>query len=1101
MFPPQHRATTTRGRWASLIGCPRVRLFAGILAGILPLLACCSLAASLTVPRHSAVNLPVVDATDLRFTHISFGQEPSHSRVSQIIQDDQGFLWFGTNDGLERYDGYTLRPFRHDPGNPSSLSGSYINALFKDRSGKLWVASDEYLERYDPVSETFTRDPSLTKGIEGWVWHISQDSSGMLWLATHAGLVRLDPATWQATRYKHRKDDPGSLSGDVVAATFEQSDGTFWVATTNGLDVFDRQSGKVTQHIPLPPHPRVSLQVESVVNFLEDRWHVLWVSYSFANGIARIETRNHTLIEYVQANNTFSDAHLSGVRSFVEDEDGALWLGTASGGLLKLDPGRQQFVHYRNDPRYAQSLSSDQIVALFCDRERNIWVGTTGGGLDRFTYRQLPFTRYQHDIYNANSLESNYTSSVFEDRQGELWVGSVKALTKIDRKTGQFTFFRIAGVPGALSSTWVVSIIEDRSGYLWFGTLGGGLNRYDRHSGQFNVYRHDRLDPLSLSHDNVLGLFIDRRGTLWAATEDGLSAFDVSTGHFTVYRPQQSAWFRRYRAIDEDAQGALWLASLGGGLQRLDPATGRFEIFRQAVNGLSSDQVNDVCVDRSSGIVWAGTQNGLDRLDPATGKFTVYYERDGLPSSSITSILQDRHGDLWLSTSNGLSRFDVSANVFHNYYTADGLLGNEFYNYANAYQSPRGEMFFNSYAGVIAFFPDKVVATDRPYMPPVVLTDFELFSKPVPIGVHSPLQQAISFTKSLVLSHRQSIFSFGFAALSYYDPQRSRYRYRLDGLEQEWNETDGHQRSATYTTLPPGEYLFRVQARTNRGPWNEVGASVQLRILPPWWSTWWFRLLCAVSAIAMLGALHELRLRQLAVQFNLRLEERVGERTRIARELHDTLLQSFQGVMLLFQHVRNLLPARPVEAVAALDDALGRADQAVLEGRNAVHDLRASSMVFDDLAQAITAVGKELGASSDGNASAVRFHVLMEGAPRNLHPILRDELYSIAREALRNAFRHAQARRIEVELSYGTTLLRMRIRDDGTGIDPSVLERGFRAGHWGFPGMQERAQRIGAKLGIWSRPGLGTEVDLSISAALAYQSGGASSRLFRRKAQ
>ncbi len=1028
---------------------------------------------------------------------MSFGEGRSHGRISAIVEDDQGFLWFGTNSGLQRYDGYRLRKFQHDPGDPKSLSGSYINTLFKDRSGKLWVASDEYLERYDPATESFTRYSSLAHGIEGWVWHISQDREGTLWLATHAGLVRLDPASWQTIRFKHIPGDPTSLRGDVVTSTLEQRDGTFWVATTDGLDIFDRKTGKVTQHFPLPPHPPASLQVETVMDLLEDHANVLWVTYSFGNGLARVDRRNSRLVEYSQAGAP-SDTQPSGIRAIQEDEDGTLWLGTASGGILKLDRHRQRFVRYRNDPRHPYSLSSDQVVALFADRDRNIWVGTTGGGLDRFTYRQIPFNTYQHEPYNPNSLESNYTTSVLEDSHGDLWVGSRKALTRIDGKTGKFTFYRTAGRPGGLSSTWVISMAEDRSGYLWFGTLGGGLNRYDRRSGRFKVYRHHPADAHSLSHDNVLGLFVDHEGTLWAGTEDGLSAFDPATERFRVYRPQKPPWFRRYRAIAEDAQGALWLGSLGGDLQRLDPATGNFTIYRQGSGGVG-EQVNTVCVDRS-GIVWAGTQSGLDRLDPATGKFTAYAERDGLPDSSVNSILEDGRGDLWLSTGNGLSRFSPPTKTFSNYYTSDGLLGNEFYNYANAYKSPNGELFFNSYAGVIAFFPEKVEKVDDPYIPPVVLTDFQLFNKPVSIGANSPLKQSISFTNSLVLSHIQNIFSFEFAALSYSDPEQVRYRYRLEGLETEWNEVNSRRRSVTYTTLPPGQYVFRVQARTNRGSWNENGASLRIQILPPWWSTWWFRSSCAGLILLSLWGLYQFRLHRLARQYDMLLEERVGERTRIARELHDTLLQSFQGLMLLFQRVHNLLPERPVEAVQALDDALVRADQALIEGRDAVRDLRSPAAVSTDLAKAITALGEEL-SDHDSNRPSPAFRVVVEGTPRTLHPILRDEIYRIAREALRNASHHAQARRIEADISYGETLLRLRIRDDGSGIAPEVLGQGGSAGHWGLPGMRERAQRIGGQFEVWSRPGAGTEVELSIPGSIAYGASPARAgfHLFRRK--
>ena len=1039
----------------------------------------CSVLYATNLSDHSVIKLPIVEGRDLRFAHVSFGEGQSHGRISSIIEDDQGFLWFGTNSGLQRYDGYNLRAFRHDPGNPKSLSGSYINALFKDRSGKLWVASDEYLECYEPVTESFTRYPLLAQGIQGWIWHISQDRQGVLWLSTHAGLLRLDPATWRTTRYQHRPGDPASLSGDFVTATYEQRDGTFWVATTDGLDILDRRTGKVTQHFPLPPHPPLSLQIETVMDLLEDHANVLWVTYSFGNGLARVDRRNGRLIEYSPGGAASDGQQFSGIRAIQEDEDGTLWLGTASGGILKLDRDRQHFVRYRNDPRHSHSLGSDQIVALFADRDRNIWVGTTGGGLDRFTYRQIPFHTYRHEPYNPNSLESNYTSSVLQDSHGDLWVGSREALTRIDGKTGKYTFYRSAGEPGGLSNTWVVSMAEDRAGYLWFGTLGGGLNRYDRRSGRFKVFRHNPADPHSLSHDNVLGLYVDHKGTLWAGTEDGLSAFDAATGRFRIYRPQKPGWYRRYRAIAEDAHGALWLGSLGGDLQRLDPTTGKFTIFLQGSGGVG-EQVNAVCVDRS-GTVWAGTQSGLDRLDPATGKLTEYFERDGLPGNSVNSILENQNGDLWLSTSNGLSRFSPATHTFSNYYTSDGLLGNEFYNYANAYKSPTGELFFNSYAGVVGFFPEEVEKVADPYIPPVVLTDLQLFNKPVSIGAKSPLKQSISYTNSLVLSHGQNIFSFEFAALSYFDPEQIRYRYRLEGLETGWNEVNSLHRSATYTTLPPGRYVFRVQAHTNRGVWSENGASVRIRVLPPWWRTWWFASSCAALILLSLWALYRLRMYQFAAQYNIRMEER----TRIARELHDTLLQSFQGLMLLFQSARNLLPERPVEAVRALDDALVRADQAIIEGRDAVHDLRSSTIENNDLAQAITALGEEL-ATYDGARNSATFRVLVEGTPHSLDPILRDEIYRVVREALRNAFHYAQARRIEAEITYGDTLFRMRVRDDGNGIDPEVLDQGSRAGHWGLPGMHERAKRIGGELNVWSRPGAGTEVELTIPCSIAY---------------
>ncbi len=1055
------------------------------------LLMCSGFGASAQIPAGTPARVPIVEGTDLRFNHLSVGEGPSRSRVSHIVQDDQGFLWFGTQDGLKRYDGYRFREYRHDPGNPNSLSGSYINALFKDSSGKLWIASDQYLDRYDPATEIFMHYRSGQ--VEGAVSHIGQDRQGTIWVATSHGLNRLDPASGQTVRYQHNPNDPASLGSSLVRSTFEEKDGTFWVATTESLDILDRRTGKVTRHLPLREASggsRLSA-VDAMIYLFEDHAGILWVIFSSGDGLAVVDRRANNLKEYSFQGAGPDNSPASGVLSILEDRQDTLWLGTNNSGLLKLGPDRKKLVRYRNNPSDADSLSTDEVLAVFETQEGNIWIGRQGGGVNQLASGTPAFKRYRHEPGNPNSFDSNSVSSVYEDSRGVLWVGTRRSLCRIDRQTGRFAFYRRAGGPGYLSSTFVISIIEDHSGYLWFGTFGAGLNRFDRRTGRFKVYRHDPADAHSLSHDTVLNLFIDHKGTLWAGTEDGLSAFDPETGGFRVYKAS-AAERNRYRDIEEDSDGTLWLATWDAGVHHFDPATGRFTVYRHSdrPGSLSSDEVDAICIDRT-GTIWAGTHSGLNRFDRATRTFTAYTERDGLPNDNLTGILEDERGNLWLSTNNGLSRFNPRDKTFRNYSAADGLLGNEFYGYNTPWKSPRGEMFFGSYGGLTAFFPDNVV--DNPYVPPVVLTDFQIFGRPVPIGGDSPLKQSIPLTSSLTLSHAQSIFSFEFSALSYTSPERNRYRYRLEKLETQWNETDSNRRFVTYTTLAPGDYVFRVQGSNNRGVWNERGATVRIRILPPWWSTGPFRAICAGLILVLLGTFYQFRLHQIAQEFNVRLEERVHERTRIARELHDTLLQSFQGLMLRFQIVDELLPAG--KAKEELEEALERGDQAIAEGRDAIHDLRSLTVIGHDLGSAVAALGDEL-ASQD----SATFSLTVEGPPRNVRPIVRDEIYRIAREAVRNAFRHAQARRIEAEITYGDHLFRLRIRDDGKGMDPGIVEGGL-GGHYGLPGMRERATQIGAQLNIWSGAGAGTEIELSIPGAIAYGTSPARTSfwLFRRK--
>ena len=548
---------------------------------------------------------------------------------------------------------------------------------------------------------------------------------------------------------------------------------------------------------------------------------------------------------------------------------------------------------------------------------------------------------------------------------------------------------------------------------------------------------------------------------------------------FRVYPPPVKP--SAYRWISEDSHGGLWLSSGWSGVHRFDRASGKFTVYRhsEAPGTLSSDATNAVCVAQS-GIVWVGTQAGLNRLDPATGMITVY--NPGQSTISIESILEDSRGDLWLGTENGLVRFDPRAKTFRHYYTSDGLAANEL-GFSAAWKSPLGEMYFGSYGGLTVFDPARMVEEDS--VPPVRLTDIQILGKPVTIGPKSPLRQSISTTNSLRLTHAQNTFSLEFSALSYANPARNRYRYRLEPLEKQWNEGDSSRTSVNYVGLPAGDYVFRVLGSNGRGVWNEAGVRLAISVLPPWWSSWWFR--TALAAILLLAGwtFLQLRLRRQAHEFTLRLEERVDERTRIARELHDTLLQSFQGSLYRFQAARNLFSRRPEEAIKTLDTAISSAESALAEGRDAIRNLRSeeSQSRLEDL---LNIACQELRDSRDGSALLPVFQVSVEGQSRTLAPLVQDEIYRMAREVLRNAFQHAGARRIEAAIQYDPDLFRLRIRDDGKGIAPEVLKEGGRAGHWGLPGMRERAKRIGGKLKLWSEAGAGTEVDLTVPAPVAY---------------
>jgi ligand-binding sensor domain-containing protein/signal transduction histidine kinase len=1040
--------------------------------------------------RGPVIQLPITDRDDIRFTHVSAEQGLSQSRIGQITQDDQGFLWFGTQDGLKRYDGYRFREYRHDSNNPESLSGGSIRALYKDQSGKLWVASDLYLDRYEPEREAFVHQRFEPGQLEGPVTNIVQDRDGILWLTTNHGLTRLNLATRQTVHYEHKPGDPDSLSSNLVRSTFEARDGTFWVATTEALEVLDRRTGRVGRRFPIRPFVR---SAPARILFSEDQRGVLWVAASTARGLLAVDRGANRITEYPIAGPEPGRLRMAGVLAMHEDMDGVLWLATDGYGLLKLDRDRKAFSRYRRIAEDADGINSDVISAFFEDLQGNNWVGTVGAGVGRFPRQPLPFRRYRYG-------SSNQAASVYEDSHGAVWVGSPKGISHVDRSTMRLSYYESSSWPAELKAAYVISIIEDHFGRFWYGTRGKGLFCVDGRTGRVEAYRNQVSDPNSLSDNIVNTLFVGRDGTLWAGTEHGLSAFDSQQKHFRVYRAGDGE-LSRYHSIAEDNQGNMWVSTWHAGIQRLDPATGKFAIIRrdQSIPGsLSSDLVNSIALDQT-GTLWVGTPSGLDRFDASHGTFRTYSDRDGLPNNNVIAILEGAPSELWIGTSYGLSRFDTATQSFRNYYDTDGILGNEFDGFNVGWKSRSGELFFCSYGGITAFFPDQIV--EKTHDARIVITDFQLFGKPVTIGGASPLHSSMPFIHSLTLAHEQNIFSLEFSALDYSDPERDRYRYRLDPLERGWNEIDARRRSVIYTTLPAGNYTFRVQARSNRGHWDETGANVRIRILAPWWATWQFRG-CVVAGVLLLAiAGYRWRLYQMAREFNANLEGRVDERLRVARDLHDTLLQSFHGLLMRFQAAHNLLPGRAADARRVLETALDDAAKAITQARDAVQDLRSSTVITSDLAKALEAVGDELsGQQSAGTAYGPSFSVKLEGAAQDLHPILRDEIYGIAREALRNAFHHARARRIEVEIRYEARQLRVQVRDDGTGIDPSVMRQAGRPGHWGMSGMRERAQGVGGQLEVWSEHGAGTEIELTVPASAAYLAhGGRRLHSFKKK--
>jgi ligand-binding sensor domain-containing protein/signal transduction histidine kinase len=833
--------------------------------------------------KHRTERMPLIDGDDIRFARLSTAAGLSQTRVSDIVDDNQGFLWLGTQYGLNRYDGHKFRVFTPNPASVNSLSGGYIYSLFKDRSGMLWIGCDLFLDRFDPTTEQFRHYSLESEDLNrspGVVSHVSQDRSGVLWLATGRGLYGLDPSTGRITHhYLHDPLNPSGLSSNDVKATAEDRSGRFWIADGNNLEQLDRNTGNVILRVPL---------AESVRDFFfyEDRFGVLWIGYTASGGdggFASVDRKTNVITHYSFYNKQSGKTVSTAIHALLGDEHGTLWLGTMGAGLIKFDQGHERAIRYRNHPGELESLPDDRVIALAEDHEGNVWAGLQTTEPTFFATRRGSFRPLLPQGISSKHLGEKMVNAIYEDHEGFLWIGTVAFLTRIDRTSGKSISYR---PPESGLNNDLTAITEDHSGFIWVGSDGQGLYRFDRKTGQFKTFRHNPADPTSLSDNTIIRLFTDHAGRMWLATWNGLDRFDAATGRFVAYKRDAQSRMEQYYDIAEGKNGTLWLGG-NSGLQHFDPVTGKFTGYEHRIadpSSLSDNRVTSVHIDHS-GTVWAATHSGLDKLNLESGTFTTYYTKDGLPSNRVSCILEDQRGNLWVSTSRGVSMFDPVAKIFKNYSVADGLPGMDLTGWRTCFKSPSGETFFGGFSGATSFYPDKVV--DSAYVPPIVFTDFRLFGRPVEVGSGSPLKRSISYTDNITLSHLQSTFAVEFAALSYFDNTINRYRYKLDGLDQQWNETGSDQRMVNYAALPAGDYTFHVQTATGQSGWGLPGATLRIQVLPPWWRTRWFRAIVAAAFLFLVWGVYHIRVRSIEQHYR---ERRQAEEA--LRQAHADLIRA-----------------------------------------------------------------------------------------------------------------------------------------------------------------------------------------------------------------
>lgn len=783
----------------------------------------------------------------LSFDHITVANGLSQSTVLSILKDHRGYMWFGTRDRLNRYDAQHIKIYSYDFQDKTSISADdYIRSVYEDHNHNLWVGTLKGLNRYIPESDTFERiltNPSDPQSISSnAIFCAYEDSQRRMWFGGNTGLnMLISPTSRKFKRFLKSTQSSEGLTGNNVYAICEDHDHNLWVGTIEGLTRMTFKNGRYTfKSFTDNGIDENRLDGNFAKTIVVDKQGYIWVGTE-TGGLNRIDPRSLKISHFKHDPGNLNSLSHNDVRKILLDKTGKLWLGTMN-GLDIFDPESGIFTRFYHDTENRKSLSDNSIKSLYWDNNRTLWIGTMYGGVNIVQPNTIPFNVYQNSKYK-NSVSSNIISVIAADSKHDLWIGTEgKGLNLYNKNTGSFTsFINQPGKAGSIGTNNIKAIYKDRDHNTWIGLHQGGLDLFLPSSQTFKHFRHNALNKKSISDDIVSCILEDSQHRFWVGTSDGLDLFDRKRQEFRNYLTDSANRIKLsntwVRCIYEDSKHNIWVGTTTG-LNLLTYNARSFKWFLANQNNagcLKADYINCVREDMD-GNIWVGSfRGGLSLYNPQSQSFKTYRIKDGLPSDNVISIQQDDNKALWICTDNGLAKFNPYTKTFKNYTVKDGLPTNEF-SFNSSFKDLNGDLYFGTYNGMVSFAPKEI--KENNIVPPVVFTGLKLFNQAVAINDNSGLlKKDISVTREIVFSHNQNIFSLDFSALNYNAPDRNQYMYRLDGFEKDWNYVSVP--SATYTNLEAGDYTFLLKANNSDGLWTKNTTVMHIRILPPFWKTWW----------------------------------------------------------------------------------------------------------------------------------------------------------------------------------------------------------------------------------------------------------------------